>query len=322
MTINAERCRAIAFSRYGGPDVLTDVDRPVPRPGAGELVVRVAAAALNPGDVWVREGRFRRFLKITMPFVPGYDVAGVVESVGAGARAFGVGDRVIAMQPLAVGGGYSTHTLVKAAHASLAPEGPFVAAAALPLVGLTALQGLRDRARLASGQRLLVYGAAGGVGHLAVQVGGILGARITAVASARHTEFLGSLGAERFVDCDDAATLDGLAPFDVVFDAVEKLPRSRALSWVRRGGTFLTVHPVLEKFMPDWLAWSRGGKHVRSVFVKPDGAGLAELREWMNAGRLRTSVQATYDLGNAAQAQQDLAEGQVRGKLVLAVSEG
>ncbi len=322
MTIHTERSQAIAFSSYGGPEVLASIDRPLPRPGAGQLVIRVAAAALNPGDVWTREGRFRRFMKIPMPFVPGYDIAGVVDAVGAGVTAFRAGDRVIAMQPLAVGGGYATHSLVEAAHVALAPQGSLVAAAALPLVGLTALQGLRDRARLSAGQRLLVYGAAGGVGHMAVQIGSLLGARVTAVASARHAEFLDSLGADRVVDREDAATVEGLSGFDVVFDAVEKLPRRTAFRCLRSGGTFLTVHPVLAKLLPDWLAWTRGGRRVRSVFVKPDGAALAELRAWVDAGRLKTNVQATYPLSQAAQAQRVLAEGHVQGKLVLVVSDG
>ena len=178
--------RAVAFSKYGGPEVLSEQVFPARQPGDGELVVRVAAAALNPGDVWTREGRFKMFMPVTFPFVPGYDVAGVVEAVGPGVTALRAGDRVFAMMPLSVGGGYAERAVVKAAHATHAPDGPLTAAAALPLVGLTALQGLRDKAEVRAGQRLLVYGAAGGVGHMAVQIGKILG------AEARQPAFLRS----------------------------------------------------------------------------------------------------------------------------------
>ncbi len=311
----------MAFERYGGTEVLAERALSPRLPRAGELVVRVAAAASNPADLWIRAGRFRRFMRIEMPFVPGYDLAGVVESVGPDVANFAVGDRVVAMQPLIVGGGYATHAIVMARHAAPAPKSAWVEAAALPLAGLTALQGLRDRAGLHEGQRLLVFGAAGGVGHLAVQVGALLGAEVTAMAGARNEAFLRSLGITAFVDRTDAAARATLGDFDVVFDAVAQLKTREALAWLRPGGTFLTVQPVLERFMPDWLAWTRRAKRIRSVFVSPDGAGLSELCRWMDEGKLRPHVEATFPLDEAARAQDRLARGQAQGKLVLIVNE-
>ena len=140
---------------------------------------------------------------------------------------------------------------------------------------------------------------------------------MTAVASAARSSFLLSLGADHAVDRADTAALDALEPFDVVFDTVEKLPYDVALRWTRPGGTFLTVHPVLQKIRPDLFSCFRGGRKVRSVFVVPDAAGLAEIRGWANEGRLRPFVAETYKLGEAARAQEVLALGRVQGKLVL-----
>ena len=313
--------RAIAFSTYGPAEVLQAVDVPLPQPGPGQVRVRLAAASVNPADWRLRSGQFRRFLRLSLPFVPGCDVAGLVDAVGPGVTGLDMGDAVICLQPTKVAGAYAEQVLVDAAALAPAPTGlPLGEAAALPLCGLTALQALQ-RAGLAPGDRLLVHGAAGGVGTLAVQIGQLLGAEVTAVCSARGRELVTGLGAARVLD-RERDDLAGSGPYDVVLDAVDALPFRRARTLLRPGGTAVTVNPFAAKLAPDWLRFLRGGRRLRSVLVQPDGTGLATLSSWASEGRLRPVVERSYPLEQAVSAHQRSETGCVQGKLLLLVDEG
>ena len=271
---------------------------------------------MNPADWRLRSGQFRRFLRIRLPFVPGCDVAGVVDAVGPGATGVVVGDAVIALQPTKVAGAYAEYVLVDAEAVAPAPAGlPLGQVAALPLCGLTALQALRA-AGLAPGDRLLVHGAAGGVGTLAVQIGRLLGAEVTAVCGAGGRELVAGLGAARVLDRehDDLA---GSGPYDVVLDAVNALAFRRARPSLRPGGTAVTVNPFAAKLAPDWLAFTRGGRRLRSVLVQPDAAGLDTLSAWAGQGRLRPVIERSFTLEQAAQAHERSETGRVHGKLLL-----
>ncbi|WP_148612672.1 NADP-dependent oxidoreductase [Nocardioides rubriscoriae] len=311
--------RAIAFSTYGPADVLEVVELPLPHPGPGQVRVRVAAASVNPADWRLRSGQFRRFLRISLPFVPGCDVAGVVDAVGSGVS-LEIGDPVIALQPTKIAGAYAEQVIVDAASLAPAPAGLALdAAAALPLCGLTALQALR-RAGLSSGDRLLVYGAAGGVGTLAVQIGGLLGAEVTAACAASGRELVAGLGAARVLDRerDDLASPGS---YDVVFDAVNALPFRRSRQLLRAGGTAVTVNPFAARLAPDWLAFTRNGRRLRSVLVQPDAVGLATLSSWASQGDLRPVVERSYPLEQASSAHERSQTGRVHGKLLLVADE-
>ena len=313
--------RAIAFSTYGSAAVLTVQERPLPVPGPGQVRVRVAATSVNPADWRLRSGQFRRFLRIALPFVPGCDVAGVVDALGPGVGGTaGIGDAVVALQPTTVAGAYAEHVLVDAATLAAAPAGlPLGEAAALPLCGLTALQALA-RAGLVPGDRLLVHGAAGGVGTLAVQIGQLLGAEVTAVCSASARQLVAGLGAGRVLD-RERDDLAATGPYDVVFDAVDALPFRRARRLLRPGGSAVSVNPFAEKLAPDWLAFTRGGRRLRSVLVRPDAAGLATLAGWAAEGRLRPVVERSCPLEQAVQAHERSETGRVHGKLLLVVDQ-
>lgn len=311
--------RAVVFREYGGPEVLGTAERAVPEPGAGQVRVRVVAAGVNPADAWLRSGRFRLFLRGRLPFVPGADVAGVVDGLGPGVTQWAVGDRVAALLPTTAGGGYAPYAVTGAEHLAAVPDGVALTdAAAVPLAGLTALQALRDRAGLRAGADLLVHGASGGVGHLAVQVGTALGARVTAVTSGRNADAVRGLGAVRVVDYEreDPA---GLGPvFDVVLDGVAEFGLRRARRVLRPGGVAVTVRPVVGPLARDWLAWTRGGRRFRSVLVRPDGAGLGLLLQWVAEGRVRPLVEH-LPLADAAEAHRRIETRRTRGKLVLVV---
>lgn len=181
--------RAAGFRRYGGPDELALLEFPPPVPGRGEVLVRVVAASVNPADTHLRAGHLRRVLRLGLPFVPGCDGAGTVVAVGPAVDGLAEGDDVVVMASPRQSGLYAELAVLPAAQCGIAPtRGGLIAAAGLPVTGVTALQALRDRARATAGQRVLVYGASGGVGTMAVQIAVALGCEVTAVAHRRSEE--------------------------------------------------------------------------------------------------------------------------------------
>lgn len=319
--------RAVVYERYGSPEVLEMRELPVPRPGPGEVLVRIAAAALNPADWRLRSGRFRFALRLRFPFVPGSDLAGVVATVGDGVGDLRPGRPVLALQGTRTGGACAEYAVVPRANLAPAPAGvPLAEVAGVPLCGSTALQALRDRAGLRPGQALLVHGAAGGVGTLAVQVGRALGATVTASAGADAGDLLRRLGAAEVLD---RAGVDLRRPpahlreaFDVVLDAANALPFRHARALLRPGGTAVSVNPFAERLSPGVLAPLRGGRRLRSLLVAPRSADLEVLAGWLAEGVLQPVVQRTLPLHEAQEGHRQLEAGHARGKTVLVVDPG
>ncbi|NJM07261.1 NAD(P)-dependent alcohol dehydrogenase [Candidatus Gracilibacteria bacterium] len=311
---------AIGFRRYGDETVLEQLTMPLPSVGEDTVVIRVVAAAVNPADWRLRSGQLRLVLRLKLPFVCGADVAGVVAEVGPQVTRFRPGDAVYALLATAAGGGYAEYAAAPESSVAHAPSrASFKQAAATPLVGLTALQALRDQAQIKAGQRLLVYGASGGVGSCAVQIGRALGASVSAATSGRNREIVASLGVDEVFDYthDDITKLH--ERFDVIFDAVNALSLRRVQRALKPNGLLVTVNPLSDKFAPDWLAGLRGGRRLRSVLVRPDSGDLDQLRRWIDAGTVHTLIDRCYPLADAAVAQQHSASGRARGKLVLLV---
>jgi len=213
--------RAAVIDGYGGPDRFEIREVEKPSPGPGQLLVRVRAASVNPVDWKLRKGSLRFVRPARFPLILGYDVAGEVEAIGAEVSHFAPGDPVYASTDNPHGGGYAEYVLVGEAATALKPASlTFEEAAAVPLASLTALQALRDKGEVAEGERLLVNGGAGGVGHFAVQIGKALGARVVAVASGRNQEFLRELGADRGIDYEEEDFATDEENYHIVFDTV------------------------------------------------------------------------------------------------------
>jgi NADPH:quinone reductase-like Zn-dependent oxidoreductase len=293
--------RAAVVSSFGGPEAVEIVEVALPEPGARQVRIKVAAAGVNPVDAGVRAGVFGGAGK---RLGLGWDVAGVVEAVGV-ASGWNVGDEVVA---LAYGtaktlGTHADLVVVDADAVAAAPRSvDVVHAASLPLNALTAAQAL-DRLGLEPGQNLLITGAAGAVGGYAVQLAARLGVSVTALAREGDEELVRSLGADRFVS-------DGVAPrsVDAVLDAA--ILGADALDWVRDGGAFMGVIPGAHPA-------SVRGVRTSAVEVAADGARLAELVALVDEGALTTRVAGTYALDEAVEAHARLAEGGLRGRLVL-----
>lgn len=308
--------KAIQIQEYGSSEVLQIREVPKPEPKPDEVLMRVVAASVNPADSLLRSGGLRFFIKL--PFVPGCDVAGIVESVGNAVQDFRPGDAVYTMLPANKGGGYAEYAVASAAHTAPIPAHlTFEEAAAVPLTALTALQYLR-KADLKAGQHILINGASGGVGSFAVQIAKALGAQVTGVASSRNQAFVRELGADQVLDYERDDFLQADRPYEVIFDAANTLSLRKARPALKPGGALLSVNPIAGNPISKLLARLQG-RRIESLLVQPSGKDLAQLNTWLAAGSLRPVVEQTYDLDEVAAAHQRSESKRVRGKLVLIV---
>ncbi|MCD9145083.1 NADP-dependent oxidoreductase [Streptomyces albireticuli] len=307
--------RAVIQNSFGGPEVLRTVETERPVPLAAEVLVRVHASAVNPVDVAVRSGAFP--LLGEPPFGVGWDVSGVVEEAGPGAR-FAVGDEVYGMPffPRAATG-YADYVAVPSRQVARKPASlDHVHAAALPLAALTAWQGLVDAARTGEGDRVLIHRAAGGVGHLAVQIAKARGAHVTALASAAKHDFVRGLGADEVIDYRTTDFTEVVRDADVVFDSTAQ--GARSLGALRPGGTLVSILEHGDRELAAQV--EAAGRRFAGISVEPDYASLEAIAELVDAGRIRPHVDATFPLTEAAEAHRLVAAGTARGKIVLTVA--
>jgi NADPH:quinone reductase-like Zn-dependent oxidoreductase len=314
--------RAVVATRHGPPEVLRLVeDRPVPEPISTEVRVRVQAAGVNPVDAKTRRGEGVARWVGPPPFVPGWDVAGVVESTGYGVTRFRPGERVLGMPRFPrEAGGYADYVTAPSRQLARVPDGmDDEEAAALPLAGLTAWQCLVDAARLAAGARLLVAGAGGGVGHLALQIGKVRGAEVVALCRQAAAERLRRLGADEVVEARDWPASGPLpvpqGTMDVVLDLVGGVATRALVAAVRPGGVLLAVATGADAEASARAA--DAGVDILEPLVEPDGAALEALCGLAAAGRLRVEVAGVLPLGDAIVAHRRIEAGGVPGKLVL-----
>ncbi|MFC5662623.1 NADP-dependent oxidoreductase [Kitasatospora misakiensis] len=311
--------RAVSQDTAGAPDVLKVVEVARPEPGRGEILVRVHAAGVNPAD-WKTRQRGEFATGVRPPFTLGYDVAGVVEAVGQGVTIFRVGDAVFGMPRFPhPAGAYAEYVTAPARHFAPRPAGlTHLQAGALPLASLTAWQALVDTANVRPGQRVLIHAAAGGVGHLAVQIAKARGAYVIGTASAAKHELLRSLGADELIDYRTQDFTRTLRDVDVVLDSLGGPNWARSLRTLRPGGTLISILPPDDTF-PAEEAEAAG---VRAVFmlVEPDHAGLRAITSLVESGALRVIVDEVFPLEEAARAHTLGETGRTTGKIVLSVA--
>jgi NADPH:quinone reductase-like Zn-dependent oxidoreductase len=307
--------KAIRFHEFGGSEVLRfeDVERPVP--GTGQVLVRVAATSFNPVDDHIRAGALAAMIPIAFPHVPGIDLAGTVAELGADVTGLEVGDPVVAMLPLDSAGGAAEYALVPAESLAKAPGTiELVDAAALPLTGLAAWQTAFELAELKPGQTVLINGAGGAVGSLVVQLAVDAGAQVTAVDAPQHADRLRGYGADRVVGPLDLAAGPAAVggPFQVVVNHVRVSPEDLAqlTNYVADGGVAASsAGPIPED--------PARGVRSASLWVRSDGAQLAELVARVDAGKLKVHVAARRQVAELAAVHEDAAAGRLPGKTVL-----
>ncbi|MGA2259059.1 MAG: NADP-dependent oxidoreductase [Thermoguttaceae bacterium] len=332
--------RAFVLTRYGGPEhtALTDVPQPLPR--AGEFLVRVRAAGLNPVDFKTRAGALKIIRNYPLPIVMGNELSGVVEALGPGVMRFAKNDRVFARVDKNIMGAFAEYAVVHEDHAAMMPASlDFPSAAAVPLAALTALQALRDELHLSAGQRVFIPGGAGGVGTFAIQIAKHLGAQVATTASPRGEALVKRLGADVAIDYSHERFEDKLSGYDCAFDLLGGETLARLWSVLKPGGRVVSIAGVPEPVTARkdlgrgsglaaifWVASlttrlraACRGLSYRYLFMHPSGIDLAYLASLIDAKQLEVVVDRVFPFAEAKQAMAYLETGHAKGKVVLAL---
>src|SRR6266576_2780444 len=307
--------KAIRIHQYGGPEVLAQVEMQRPAPGANEVLIKVHAASVNPVDWKMRAGYMKDFLPLSLPATLGSDVSGTVEGVGPGAARFKRGDEVYASLGLE-GGGYAEYAVAKETIFAGKPStSDHVHAAAVPVAGLTAWQALFEVAQLRAGQKVLIHGAAGGVGNFAVQLAKAKGAYVIGMASSRNQAFLVELGVDKAVDYQKTRFEDAVRDVDVVLDTVGGETQERSFKALKKGG-------ILVSLVQSTSQESATKYGVRALFYggHASSSDLAEIAKLIDDGKVKPVVETVLPLAEARRAHELSETGHGRGKIVLKVA--
>ena len=328
--------QAYVLTRYKRPMELREL--PVPTAAAGEVLIRVHAAGLNPTDYKIRDGVARLFFRYDLPVVAGNELSGVVEAVGAGVSRFAVGDRVYARVDHHKMGAFATYSAVDASLVAKMPESlDFEEAAALPLTGLTALQGLRDHLAVGAGDRVFITGGAGGVGTQAIQLAVWMGATVATTASSRGEKLVRSLGAETVIDYQKQKFKDVLRHYDSAFDTVGGQDLRDCFEILEAAGKVVSIAGPPEPQMvredvglgPLWAAGAwvisskirhqarRRGASYRAMLMHESGDDLDLLAGLVDDGRLKPVIDQVFSFQQIGDALAYVEKGRAKGKVIV-----
>lgn len=304
--------KAVVVKENGGPEVLKYEDAPRPEPKDDEVLIRTMAAGVNPVDAYIRAGRYGG----QIPYIPGMDVAGIVEKVGSKVTRFKAGDPVYAYLSFREQGGYAQFTIAKENETALKPKNiSFEQAAAVPLAATTAWQAF-DTAGLKAGQTVLIHGGSGGVGHFAIQIAKARGAKVIATASTPNQELLKQLGVDQPIDYTKTKFEVVIKDVDVVLEATRSDSMARSYGVVKKGGFIVSITG-----QPDQSQLAQHGLRGDSIMAHPDSRVLDELTKLIESKKLTPIVSQTFSLADAAKAHQQIETRHTRGKIVLKVSD-
>lgn len=323
--------QAIVYRRYGSPDVLELQEIPKPTPAEGQVLIRVHAASVNPYDWHFLRGTpsfIRLFIGLRKPRSPrlGADVAGVVEVVGPNASQFKPGDSVFGTAK----GSFAEYACAAASQLAVKPqEISFEQAACLPIAGITALQGIRDKGKVQTGQTILINGAAGGVGTFAVQIAKSLGAHVAGVCSTGNVELLQSIGTDEVIDYTRADFTRSAKHYDLLFDLVGNRSLAECLRAVQPSGTYISCGgggperssmDLLVRLLHDAVRSRFASQKTPGLLAKVNHDDLAFLAHLVQTGKVTPIVERTYSLRESAEAIRHVESGHTRGKVVITVA--
>ena len=307
--------KAVRIHSYGGTEVLVYEDAPRPTAREGKVLIRVHATSVNPFDCAVRAGYMAAYFNYSFPVILGTDIAGIVEEVGAGVTTFGRGDRVYARGGVTRNGAYAEYAVVPASDVAAKPQSiDYIHAAALPHVTLTAWQALIELANLTRGQTVLIHGAAGGVGHVAVQLAKWRGARVIGTAS-DNLDLVRELNADEAIDYSKTPFENVVSAVDVVLDTVGGDTQQRSWGVLKPGGILVSVIQAPS----EETAAAHGVRQAYVYSSPPVGKVLTEVATLVDGGQIKPVVSAVLPLQEVRKAHEMIQGRHVRGKIVLQV---
>jgi len=306
------KSRKVRIHRFGGPDVLQVDQVEQSLPDAAQVLVRVQAASINPVDFKIRNGQYPAVKEDRLPYTLGRDVSGIVETCGAQATRFNIGDEVLGMVGIA-GGGYAETVVLDQQVLSRKPALiDHAHAAAIPLAGTTAWQGLFRYGQLEKGHSVLIHGGSGGVGHFAIQFAKAKGARVLTTVSTANVEFARSLGADVVIDYKTQRFEKQAQDLDMVLDLIDGETRERSWKLLKRGGVLVSTLT-----QPSQEMAGRYGVRALRFTVEASGSDLSEITNLVASGHVKPQLQETFPLEQAARAMAAVEHGGAAGKIVL-----
>ncbi|KPL26383.1 MAG: hypothetical protein AMS23_02030 [Bacteroides sp. SM1_62] len=312
--------KAAVIYAYGGPEVFRYEEIPRPDIKDDEVLVEVHAASVNPVDWKQRKGNHKFFLKARFPIIPGYDISGRIIKCGANVRKFSEGDQVFCRLTKRFGGAFAEYAAARESTLSLKPDNmDHIHAAAIPMAGQTALQALRDKGRIKPGQKILIIGAAGGVGHYALQLSRFFGAETTAVCSSRHEKLLALLKPDHHIDYHKKDYLKGDIRYDIILDAAGVKTFLSCKRALKPGGIYITVLPRPKLLVHKLIAILTKGKKVRSLLQKSRGSDLEILRKMAEKGNLISVIDSIHSLDKISEAHRRAEFHSTEGKIIIKV---
>lgn len=307
--------KAVVAHEYGPPEVLKFENVRRPEPNDNQALVKVIASGVNPADPLTLSGKYAREFGTHLPLIPGYDIAGIVEKVGAKVHQLKVGEAVYGYPTF--GGGWAEYVLVTEGEVGPKPKTlSFAEAAAVPMGALTAWQALIDVAQITSGETVLVHGGSGGVGSFAVQIAKLRGARVLATASTANQDVLRQLGVDQPIDYNTTKFEETAPDVDAVLDPVGKDTLARSYGIVKKGGIVMSLVA-----RPDPAELAKRGIRGAAISVHPDSKDLTEIAELIDAGKIRPVVTKVLPLSEAVNAERQAATHHTRGKIVLQITD-
>ena len=309
--------KAVQIHEYGAAEVLRYVEVADPVVNDDDVLIRVIGTSVNPVDWKIRAGHMKAMIPFAMPFTPGWDVSGVVQSVGKSVTAFAIGDSVYARPDIARNGTYAELIAVRASEVARKPRTiSHIEAGVLPLAGITAWEAMVTRGQVSDGHRVLIHAASGGVGSLAVQIAKAHGAYVIATASAKNRKLVESLGADEFIDYTAQPFQDSTKEIDLVFDTIGGSTQDNSWSTMRPNALLISItSPPSEA-----VARQRG---VRSefLFIGPNASALNQLTTFIERGQLRPIVGAEFALTDIQRAHEMSESGRAKGKIAVYVGQ-
>jgi len=307
--------KAIRMHEFGGPEVLKQEDAPKPKPQDDEVLIKVYASGVNPVDWKIREGQRKEKFPVHFPLIPGWDVSGIVEEAGSKVKNLKQGDEVYSRPDPTKDGTYAEYVTVKANQVNLKPKSiNHVKAAAVPLAGLTAWQGLFEHGQLQPGQKVLIHAASGGVGSFALQFAKWKGAYVIGTTSEKNIDFVKQLGADEVIDYKKENITDRLKDIDLVFDTIGGDTQKESLQVIKKGGRLITT------LKPEFLEEAKErGIHLEGYTAQSYPEDLKQIADLIDAGKVRPVIAEVFPLANAAEAQEKSKQGHTTGKIVLEV---
>jgi NADPH:quinone reductase-like Zn-dependent oxidoreductase len=310
--------KAMQYTGYGDPSKIRQADVPTPKPAPDQLLVKVTASSVNPIDWKLHNGSLRLLVPVRFPSIPGMDLAGEVVEIGEKVTRFRPGDRVMACLSSRRFGSAAEFAAVDERLAALAPKTMNDhEAAALPLAGQTALQALRDLGGLKEGDRVLIVGASGGVGHYAVQIAKAFGANVSAVCSGANVSWVRELGTDEIIDYTRTTEFGPAASFDLIFDTVVSEPFGRYQGLLRPDGIYVSTLPTIGLMARSVLFRLFSKKRIKTVMLKSNGEDLAFLSALAEQGRLRSVIDSVFPLSQLDLAHRRSQSRHARGKIVI-----